>query len=132
MQRHWCCPRTLSVALLPRVQRGHGKVQPTGFFLAVRCGHLPVFAIVQYDTGIAARSRGGLHKPRDGPVNLIVEVFHKQDHLWHDFYDPTSFLAYSSHHFLMLHSDSMPPSDTTLCTIATNDSSGEKPIPQSQ
>jgi len=48
MQYHWCCPRTLRVALLTRAPRGHVKVHPTEFFLALRCS-----------VGLSGRSQEG-------------------------------------------------------------------------
>lgn len=53
---------------------------------------------------LAFRLRPGSHKPRGGPVNLTVEAWHIQDHLWRHLDALTSFVACSSHQFLMLHS----------------------------
>ena len=58
-----------------------------------------------------------MRQPRDGPVNRIVEALHKQDCPWDDLYDAAPFSVRASRQFL---SGSMPPADTTLCSIATH------------
>ena len=77
----------------------------------------PGLAESQQTAGVAVCPRTGMRKPRDGPVNCTVKVFHTQDCLWSYFYNPTSFPTRLGHQFLMLHSNNVPLADTAFFTI---------------